>query len=119
MPPLCNAPSIFIPIQPVPNVVTFCTYGDLLVIHAYSASGPVAGSNETYAPADGRLVKLSLGVPSVPDNPCNVILRNPDPLCIKNMFDDSYPVAGNIVVLLNSSPTIAVSAGTIIGNTSL
>ena len=29
MPPSCSAPSIFCPIAPKPNVVQFCTYGEV------------------------------------------------------------------------------------------
>ena len=52
----CNVPSIFSPVQPNPNVVTFCMYGDLEEICTDASDVPEPGSKLTYAPANGRLV---------------------------------------------------------------
>ena len=82
LPPSCSAPSIFCPIAPYPNVVQFCIYGDLALIHTASCFGPQPGSNDAYAPALGLLVPLAFGACKSPINPCIVIKRKPVPLRI-------------------------------------
>mgnify|MGYP003689817007 CR=1 FL=1 len=66
---MCNEPSTLSPVHPVPNVETFCTYGDLLVICTLVSPGPVPGSKLTKAPPVGRLVPYELAAPKVPSRP--------------------------------------------------
>ena len=70
-------PSTFNPIQPSPKFVTFCAYGDLVVIHVRVSSGPQPGSNEINAPAVGRLVPNALADPNPPASPFNDMFLNP------------------------------------------
>ena len=80
LPPACKSPSTFRPIQPVPKLVTFCTYGDLFVIHANVSAVPYPGSRLTNAPAVGRLVPNAFALPNAPVNPVNVQFLKPVPL---------------------------------------
>ena len=72
--------------QPVPNVDTFCTYGDFVPTQAVVSATPQPGSNDTYAPAVGLRVPKIFCAPSVPLSPLNVQFLNPVPSRIKNMF---------------------------------
>ena len=76
-PPWCKAPSILQPTQPVPNVVTFCMYGERCLIHALLSYGPNPGSKLVYAPAVGRFVPYALTVLNEPVKPLVVMLRRP------------------------------------------
>ena len=92
LPPACKSPSTFIPTHPVPNVDTFCTYGDLFEIHARVSAVPQPGSKLTNAPALGRLVPNEFAVLSVPLRPLNEQLRKPVPLRSKNIFSNVEPI---------------------------
>ena len=78
LPPLCSDPSIFWPTQLSPKVVTFCMYGERVVIHVLLSSGPQPGSNETNAPPVGLLYNSkTLGGLRVPFNPLVVMSLTP------------------------------------------
>ena len=82
LPPACKLPSIFNPEHPIPNIVTFCAYGDRRYIQARLSNVPVPGSKLTNAPPVGRLVIYAFSAVSVPNKPVSVTLRIPLPLRI-------------------------------------